>query len=190
MQPELPNEIHIDEILRPGQARPGVGEAMFGKTAKGKPVESEIARFLARWLDNFLRIPGTDFKIGLDPILALLPGIGSTVASGGGIIILFEAIRTGISVPVILRMGGNLLLNTLFDYIPALGPIASAFFKSNSRNLTLLQQWQAGHQDKVKASTGRLFAALGFIIATLALLLAGLFIGYVYVLRTVFGIGA
>lgn len=190
MQPELPNEIHIDEILRPGQAQPGLGEAMFGKTAKGKPVESEIARFLARWLDNFLRIPGTDFKIGLDPILALVPGVGSTVASGGGIIILFEAIRTGISVPVLLRMGGNLLLNTLFDYIPALGPVASAFFKSNSRNLTLLQQWQAGHQDKVKASTGRLFAALGFIIAALAALLVGLFVTYVYVLRTVFGIGA
>lgn len=189
MQPERPHEIHIDEILRPGQPQPGVGEAMFGKTAKGKPVESEIAKFLARWLDNVLKIPGTDFKIGLDPILALVPGIGSTVASGGGLIILFEAIRTGISVPVLLHMGINMILNTLFDYIPFLGPIASAFFKSNTRNLTLLQQWQAGHQDRVKASTGRLFAALGFIIATLALLIAGLFVTYVYVLRTVFGVG-
>jgi hypothetical protein len=190
MQPELPNEIHIDEVLRPGQTPQGLGETMFGKTAKGNQVESEVAKFLARWLDSFLRIPGTDFKIGLDPILALMPGIGSTVASGGGLIILFEAIRTGISLPVLLRMGGNLLLNTLFDYIPALGPVISAFFKSNSRNLSLLQQWQAGHQDKVKASTGRLFAALGFIVAMLSLLLAGLFVVYVYVLRTVFGIGA
>jgi hypothetical protein len=190
MQPELPNEIHIDEILRPGQPQPGVGEAIFGKTASGKQVESDVAKFLAKWLDNFLRIPGTDFKIGLDPLLALFPGVGSTVASGGGVIILMEAVRSGVSVPVLLRMGGNMVMNTFFDFFPALGPIASAFYKSNIRNLTLLQKWQAGHQDAVKRSTGRLFVALGLILAVLAGMLFCLFVGYIYVLRTVFGIGA
>ncbi len=186
-----PKEIHIDEILRPGQdAEPGLGEAMFGQTAGGAPVESSVARFLARWLDNFLRIPGTDFKIGLDPILALFPGVGSTVASAGGLIILLEAIRSGVGVAVLLRMGGNMLLNTLFDYIPGLGPVASAFFKSNVRNLLLLQKWQSGHHEAVRRGTLRLFAAFGGILFLLALLLAGLFAGYVYVLRTVFGVGA
>jgi len=186
-----PKEIHIDEILRPGQdAKPGLGEAMFGQTAGGAPVESSVARFLARWLDNFLRIPGTNFKIGLDSILVLFPGVGSTVASAGGLIILLEAIRSGVGVAVLLRTGGNMLLNTLFDYIPGLGPVASAFFKSNVRNLLLLQKWQAGHHEAVRRGTLRLFAAFGGILFLLALLLAGLFAGYVYVLRTVFGVGA
>lgn len=186
MQPESPPEIHIDEILRPGQKEPGVGEAMFGKSAKGNPVQSEVAQIMARWLDNWLRIPGTDFKIGLDPILSLLPGIGSTIASGGGFIILVEAARSRVSIPVLLRMAGNMLLNTLFDYIPGLGPVASAFFKSNARNLRLLQNWQAGEHDQIKRSTWRLFGVLGLVMAILASLLFGLFVLYVWLLTQLF----
>lgn len=66
--------------------------------------------------------------------------VGSTIASGGGLIILAEAVRSGVSVPVLLRMGGNMLLNTLLDYLPLAGPVVSAFFKSNVRNLQLLQK--------------------------------------------------
>ncbi|MES2599031.1 MAG: DUF4112 domain-containing protein [Verrucomicrobiota bacterium] len=190
MPSESSKEIRVDEILRPGQPEPGVGEAMFTHTAGGKTVESDIARFLAKWLDNVLRVPGTDFKIGLDPILSLMPGVGSTIASGGGVIILLEAVRSGVSMPVLLRMGGNMLVNTFFDFIPALGPVASAFFKSNSRNLGLLQKWQMGHQEAVRRSTGRLFVALGIIVLLLAMMIVAVFFGYVYMLRTVFGVGA
>jgi hypothetical protein len=187
MPSEFPDEIKIDEIQRPGRLKPGVGETLFERTGQG---ESEVARFLARWLDNILRIPGTDFKIGLDPILSLFPGVGSTIASGGGLIILAEAVRSGVSVPVLVRMGGNMLLNTLFDYLPLAGPVASAFFKSNVRNLRLLQKWQAGHQEAVRRGTCLLFLAFGGILALLGLVLFGLFIAYIYVLRTVFGVGA
>ncbi len=180
-------EIRIDEILRPSQSQPGVGEAIFGQSGKtGRPVESDVAKYLARWLDNILRIPGTDFKIGLDPILSLFPGVGSTIASGGGLIILIEAVRSRVSVPVLLHMAFNLFVNTLFDYFPAVGPVASAFFKSNSRNLRLLQDWQAGHQDDVKRSAWRLFFVLGCIIAVLLGMLAGLFVLYVWLLTHLF----
>ena len=50
--------------------------------------QAAVARYLARWLDDWLRIPGTNFKIGLDPLLALFPGLGSALASGGGLLIL------------------------------------------------------------------------------------------------------
>lgn len=179
MRGELPDEIVIDDILPPGQK----SSANHRPSAAQGPAESEVARILARWLDNWLRIPGTDFKIGLDPILSFFPGIGSTVASGGGIIILIEAIRSGISLPVLIRMGGNLLLNTLFDFVPFLGPVASAFFKSNHRNLKLLQTWQAGHQQVVKQSTTRFFAIAGLFVLLLVGMLTGLFFFYVWLLR-------
>lgn len=183
MPPEPSKEIHIDEILRPGQkAKPDVGETRFEPTANGKSAETDVAKFLALWLDNILRIPGTDFKIGLDPILALFPGVGSTIASGGGLIILIEAVRSRVSVPVLLHMAFNLFINTLFDYFPAVGPVASAFFKSNSRNLRLLQDWQAGQHENVKRSTWRLFLVLGGIVALLLGMLAGLFALYVWLL--------
>lgn len=184
MNPSTP-DAKIDHILRPGDT-PGVGEALLDAH---KPGESDVARFLAKWLDSFLRIPGTNFKIGLDPILSLFPGIGSTLASGGGGVILVEAMRAGISLPVLLRMGGNMLLNTLFDYLPGIGPIASAFFKSNLRNLTLLRRWQSGQHEAVRRGTARLWLALVLILLLLALMIGGLFAGYVYLLRTVFGVG-
>jgi hypothetical protein len=62
MPTDFPDEIKIDEIQRPGQRNAGVGETLLEGTGHG---ETEVARFLARWLDNLLRIPGTDFKIGL-----------------------------------------------------------------------------------------------------------------------------
>lgn len=179
MQPDPPDHIVIDEILPPE------GKA-FPKDAKGRPVESELAQFLAKWLDNWLRIPGTDYKIGLDPLLSLFPGIGSTIASGGGLIILFEAVRSRVSIPVLLRMAGNMLANTVFDYLPALGPVASAFFKSNIRNLRLLQDWQAGQHEIVKRSTWRLFAVLGLIMVALAGMLFGLFALYIWLLTHLF----
>ncbi|MFM2177514.1 MAG: hypothetical protein RL015_1612 [Verrucomicrobiota bacterium] len=187
MPSQPPREIHIDEILRAGQkAEPGMSDTTFEPSVNGMPLESDVAKFLARWLDNILRIPGTDFKIGLDPILALFPGFGSTIASGGGLIILIEAVRSRVSVPVLMHMAFNLFINTLFDYIPALGPVASAFFKSNSRNLRLLQDWQAGHHENVKRSTWRLFLVLGCIIAVLIGMLAGLFALYVWLLANLF----
>jgi nitrate reductase NapE component len=173
--PSKPSDrIQIDEVLPP--KTPG------GQAAK-LAQESEVSRFLAKWLDNWLRIPGTQFKIGLDPILALFPGIGSTVASGGGLIILVEAVRSGVSLPVLVRMGGNMLVNTFFDYIPLGGPVASAFFKSNMRNLRLLQSWQAGQQQAVRKSTFRVFIFVAFLALLLVGMIIGLFTFYVWLLR-------
>jgi hypothetical protein len=179
MPSEIPDEIDIDEVLPPQKSR-------FPKQANGKPVESEVAEFLAKWLDNWLRVPGTNFKIGLDPLLSLIPGFGSTIASGGGFIILIEAVRNRVSVLVLLRMAANMLLNSLFDYFPAVGPVASAFFKSNSRNLKLLTDWQTGQQDRVKRSTWRLICLLGLIMLTLLGMLLGLFILDVWLLTHLF----
>ena len=174
MSPKLPDHIQIDQVLPPKPA---------GSPAAKLAQESEVARFLAKWLDNWLRIPGTNFKIGLDPILALFPGVGSTVASGGGLIILVEAVRSGVSLPVLIRMGGNMLVNTFFDYIPLGGPVVSAFFKSNMRNLRLLQAWQAGHQQAVRKSTIRVFIFVALLVVFLIAMLIGLFTFYVWLLR-------
>lgn len=180
------DEIKIDEVLRPRNS------ASASRAADGKATEdatSEVARVLARWLDERLRIPGTNFRIGLDPLLALIPGIGDFLASGSGFIILAEAVRCGVSIPVLMRMGGNMLVNTLLDVIPVVGPVASAFFKSNTRNFRLLQRWQEGQQRAVRKSTLRLFIALGFFVLMLLGLVVGLWVFYFWLFSEFFGPG-
>jgi hypothetical protein len=148
--------------------------------------QAAVARFLARWLDDWLRIPGTNFKIGLDPLLALFPGLGSALASGGGLLILAEAVRSGVGLAVLLRMGGNLLINALLDFLPAGGPVLSAFFKSNRRNLRLLQDWQAGRRDEVRRGTRLRFLVLALVFAALMALLLGLWLASAWLMSRLF----
>lgn len=165
-------EIRVDEVLPP------VVNPIAAKLAAGKdPADRAAARILAKYLDEFVRIPGTDFRIGLDPILALIPGVGDTAASGAGVIILLDALRSGVSIPVFLRMTLNMGINFLMGLVPGLGAAGSAFFKSNSRNLRLLTTWQEGHKDQVKRSTLRFYAGLFILLAMIALCI---FIGWAF----------
>lgn len=159
-------ELKVDEVLPP-EVNP-----IAAKLAASKdPTERAAARILAKYLDELLQIPGTNFRIGLDPILALIPGVGDTVASGAGVIILFDALRSGVSIPVFLRMTLNMGINFLIGLVPGLGAAGSAFFKSNSRNLKLLTTWQAGHKDAVKHSTLRFYGGLAILLAMIALII-------------------
>jgi hypothetical protein len=159
MPPSDP-EIRVDEVLPP------VVNPIAAKLAAGQdPADRAAARILAKYLDEFIRIPGTDFRIGLDPILALIPGVGDTAASGAGVIILLDALRSGVSIPVFLRMTLNMGINFLMGLVPGLGAAGSAFFKSNSRNLRLLTTWQEGHKDQVKRSTLRFYLGIFMLFA-------------------------
>ena len=135
-------EIRIDGVLPPGANSTSVS-----------PEASEVSRILARWMDSWIRIPGTNFKIGLDPILSLFPMVGDFLASSAGLVILLEGVRLRVSVFVLLRMGFNLLLNAALNLIPVLGALGSAAYKSNNRNLDLLRRWQEGHAQQVRRSS-------------------------------------
>ncbi len=162
-------DLKVDEVLPPEQINPIAAKL----AASSDPSDRATARILAKYLDELLRLPGTNLRIGLDPILALFPGVGDTVASGAGIIILLEALRSGVSIPVFLRMSLNMGVNFLLGLIPAAGALASVFFKSNSRNLQLLQTWQAGNSEKVERSTLRFYLGL--------LILAGMIAAFIVI---------
>lgn len=157
-------DLKVDAVLPPEQINPIAAKL----AASSDPSDRATARILAKYLDELLRLPGTNVRIGLDPILALFPGVGDTVASGAGLIILIEALRSGVSIPVFLRMALNMGANFLLGLIPGAGALASIFFKSNSRNLHLLHTWQAGHSEKVKRSTLRFYLGLLLLASMVA----------------------
>src|SRR5436190_23856188 len=41
-----------------------------------------FSRHLARLLDTAIRVPGTKLRIGLDPLLGLIAGVGDALAAG------------------------------------------------------------------------------------------------------------
>ena len=173
----MPAPIEPDEVIPPHL--PGHGLRPPGGS---EPERNATARIIARWLDELLAIPGTKFKIGLDPLLAFVPGVGDFLSSSVSAVVIIESVRKGVAASVIMRMGLNMLANAFLDALPGVGPFLSAFFKSNSRNLMLLQRWQEGEHLAVKRSSRVVvLSVFGMIAGTILLSLAGWFF-YLWVL--------
>lgn len=99
---------------------------------------SQIAQAIGQLLDASLTIPGTAIKIGLDPLIGLIPGIGDLISNGIGSSLLFLATKAGVPRIVILRMSLNIVINMTVGAIPVLGDLFSIWFKSNLQNAQLL----------------------------------------------------
>lgn len=140
------------------------------------------ADVLARILDTAVRIPGTGIRIGLDPLLGLLPGIGDALASLLGSTILMMAFQLRVPKIVMLRMSVNLLLNGVIGAVPVAGDLFSIWFKSNARNAELLRRHSSPTQGP--STTMDWVFVIGVLIATLALTLATI-IGVLWVVARV-----
>jgi len=139
-----------------------------------------LARFLAEWLDQRFTIPGTSIKIGLDPILGLIPGIGDAIANLAGSAILLIAAQYQVPKIVLLRMGSNVALNAIIGAIPVFGDVFSIWFRSNAKNARLLERYVSAEE---QASTfgnwifviavigGIILLSIGILIATAWLIL-------------------
>jgi Domain of unknown function (DUF4112) len=103
-----------------------------------------LFRWLARIMDEFLRLPGTRFRFGLDPILGLLPGVGDTASAIISALALLHAARCGLPKIVLARMSLNILINEIVGIIPGIGDAFSFWFKSNARNYRILQEHTTG----------------------------------------------
>ena len=96
-------------------------------------------RALSHLLDSSVRLPG-GYRIGLDPIIGLIPGFGDAVMLLPALYIVLEAYRLGVSRGTVVRMGVNVGVETLFGAVPIVGDLFDATFKANTRNLYLLEQ--------------------------------------------------
>jgi hypothetical protein len=102
-----------------------------------------LFKWLALILDQFLRLPGTRFRFGLDPIIGLIPGIGDTASAMISALSLVYAARCGLPKVLLARMSFNILLNEIIGIVPGIGDAFSFWFKSNLRNYELLQRHMA-----------------------------------------------
>ena len=97
-------------------------------------------RRIATLLDSAIGIPGTKFRIGLDPILGLIPGGGDLITAGISAYMIFLAARFGLEKEEIGKMIGNVALETFLGTVPLFGDIFDAYFKANLRNLEILEK--------------------------------------------------
>lgn len=139
----------------------------------------EIARLIAQILDRQFVLPGTTIRIGLDPIIGLFPGFGDAIASFAGSIILFLAAQSQVPKIVLVRMGLNIAINGAIGAIPIFGDLFSFWFKSNIRNVELLERYSTPTRRPSTISDWAF--VLGVILGVLTLVV-GLIIGIVWLL--------
>jgi hypothetical protein len=128
---------------------------------------------LAHVMDNAFRIPGTNIRFGLDPIIGLIPAAGELMTFGiSGLMVMIMA-RRGVSRKVLLMMAGNVLLDSIVGSVPFIGDLFDLGFKANQRNLSLLKKHY--HEGKHQGSgIGLIIIVALVLLACLALLIFGI----------------
>ena len=94
---------------------------------------------LTRLMDAQFRIPGTQFRFGLDPLIGLLPGAGDVSGFLVSAIMLATLAKNGASGFVLARMVLNIIIDLLIGSVPVLGDIFDFVFKANERNMKLMR---------------------------------------------------
>jgi hypothetical protein len=139
-------------------------------TSPDVPAPLTRARNVALLLDDLLPIPGTSWRVGLDPLLGLVPGLGDWVGWAASLNLLFSAGQLGASPWLLIRMLGNVALDAAVGALPFLGDLFDAGWKANSRNLALLEAHVANPERTRAASKwlvgGVLAAATGLVAAS------------------------
>jgi len=116
--------------------------------------EKSLARLnrIAHLMDDQFELPIIKYRVGLDPIIGLIPGGGDWVTWVVSVFILWEAVKLGVPKRTLMKMGYNLTLDLVAGYVPILGDMADAVIKANRRNVDLVFLHFGAHIDPLAQS--------------------------------------
>ncbi len=125
------NPVSAAEILPPTRS--------WREKAAAGPFSDEHLDILSHLLDDFIHIPGTPIRFGLDGIVGFIPGAGDIIAGLASTIIIFAAWARGVPYIVLARMVLNVLIETAVGAIPFIGNLFDIAWRANRRNYKLLE---------------------------------------------------
>lgn len=158
-------ESHRSRALRTSESLP-----------ETKDGPSPISRHFTFWLDEIFRVPGTGFRFGFDPLLSLIPAAGNVVATALGCVVILDAVRLRVPVPVLLRMLWNYVINWCLGSIPLIGSFFDALWMSNAKNLKLLRRAIEDRDQVRRATITYWLVALTLVFGVTLVLLATPFV--------------
>ena len=141
------------------------------------------SRTIARTRDDLVRIPGTKWRVGLDPLLGLIPGTGDWIGWAVSFHLMVAAAQLGAGSALLVRMFGNIMVDVLTGVFPFVGDLFDAGWKANSRNLELLEAHFADPDRTARVSKWR----VGAVLVGAALILIGAAWALFWVFRQVLG---
>ena len=158
------------ELERRHEKRVSPGESPRLRAAGDEPVDKHLER-LSYLLDRSIKIPGTNFRFGLDPIISLLLPVGGDLISAGmSAYIVILSVRHGLPKIVITRMVFNVAADFIIGSIPLIGDVFDFAWKSNDKNMRLLNRYASGEKRSFWSDWAWVFVLFG----VLALLMGGI----------------
>jgi hypothetical protein len=95
---------------------------------------------IASIMDDKFKVPGTNFRFGLDPILNFIPFAGDVSGFVVSAILLYIMAKNGASRKVLILMTINISIDAIVGAIPLLGQVSDFYIKANTRNIKLLKE--------------------------------------------------
>jgi len=129
------------------------------------------------WTDSNFRIPLTRFRIGVGPLIGLIPGIGDLVDLLMSLWVVNEARRIGANKSLLLRMLGHLAIDFLGGLLPLVGDVFDAVYKANTRNTALLRSHLEGQLGQARPGFPWAKLLLALLFAGLAVTLGVILLG-------------
>jgi hypothetical protein len=105
-------------------------------------------------LERAMVVPGTNYRIGLDAIAGLIPVVGDVITASMGAWLVWEARNLGMSKFQLVRMAGNVAVDTAVGAIPFLGDAFDFIFRSNTKNLRILKRYLDKHHPQTMIVEG------------------------------------
>jgi Domain of unknown function (DUF4112) len=134
-----------------------------------------LFKWIAIIMDGLLRVPGTKFRFGLNPLIDFVPVIGDVSAALASVSVLIYAVSRGLPKVLLARMALNILINELVGMIPVLGSAFAFWFRANKRNYDLFQ----GHIDLPSRSRKSDWIFVGTILGLVFMIVfAGLLVSF------------
>ncbi len=142
---------------------------------------------IAWLLDSSVRVPGTQFRFGLDGLVGLVPGIGDLIGVVFSVYIMIQSARAGAPSSVLSRMGLNILLEAIVGLVPLFGDLFDIVFRANVRNVALLRDYQQQSGPVKQRSRGLLVSTVMVALAICigVAILAGMLLQWLWTQITV-----
>jgi hypothetical protein len=153
------------EEQRLAQRAPDAG-ALRGKLRDlvDAPIDTHLER-IGLLMDRAIRIPGTNLTFGLDPILGFFfPVVGDWVGTIVGAYIVLASIRHGLPKRTITRMVFNVAVDLLIGSVPLIGDAIDFAWKSNTKNLRLLNKYAKGKGGSLWSDWVWVFVLFGLVL--------------------------
>ena len=129
-------------------------------------------KLLSERLDNSIKIPGTNQKIGIDAIIGIIPILGDFIGAIFSTYILYSGIKMGVSSKIVKKMAANIAIEFIIGSIPIIGDIFDALWKANKRNVELIEEATLENQENYRLNY-LIMASLIIIILGLILVFLG-----------------